>query len=72
LPQRRESLILMRENMQTENELAKCPFCGNEDCAVDYNSLHYFVTCSKCNAQGPCGDIEEEAIAAWNRRKGEA
>jgi Lar family restriction alleviation protein len=59
-------------NMQAENELKACPFCGIKNCAIDYDTLCYFVTCLKCNANGPREETEKEAIAAWNRRKGEA
>jgi Lar family restriction alleviation protein len=81
-----KDLILRRENMQVENELKPCPFCGErnrndlgvitEDRCIPGPEGHiyyknYNVACS-CGALGPDGDIKKEAVERWNRRKGEA
>ena len=47
-------------------ELKACPFCGG----AGYQHKHFWevVTCQNCSADGPAGDTEAEAIAAWNTR----
>ena len=61
-----------------KNELLPCPFCGGEakqytDRCVSAESgerfIGSFVVCSDCPALVG-GKTEEEAVAAWNRRKG--
>lgn len=55
--------------------LKPCPFCGTHetsegDCVGvnNLNDLTFWVSCSKCGADGPREETEAEAIAAWNRR----
>jgi hypothetical protein len=61
--------------MQAENELKACPVCGIskpiEAITVCFTG-HSFVMCLNCKHQSPPSDTKEAAIAAWNRRKGEA
>lgn len=42
-----------------------CPFCGSKDLYVRDNSGHY-VACKNCDAYGPYGKDDEEAIRLWN------
>jgi Lar family restriction alleviation protein len=66
--------------MQAENELAKCPFCGNTrkeefaihitDMSIGDTAFNRINVCCSCGARGPDGETKEEAIAAWNRRRG--
>jgi Lar family restriction alleviation protein len=68
--------------MHEENELKACPFCGNTykeefairttDLSIGDTAFNRINVCCSCGAQGPDGDTQEEAIARWNRRKGEA
>lgn len=46
-------------------EIKPCPFCGSEDLYVRDNSGHY-VACKNCDAYGPYGKDDEEAIQLWN------
>lgn len=46
-------------------EIKPCPFCGSEDLYVRDNSGHY-VACKNCDAYGPYGKGDEEAIQLWN------
>lgn len=54
-------------------ELKPCPFCGRE--ARIWQGFDYYrVACEsqyECAGQVGPYDTEEEAINAWNRRKGE-
>jgi len=56
------------------DELKSCPFCG---CCVVSNGYHcepgrddgvWIVECFECQSDGPSGDTEDDAIAAWNKR----
>lgn len=46
-------------------QIKPCPFCGSEDLYVRDNSGHY-VACKNCDAYGPYGKDDEEAIQLWN------
>lgn len=46
-------------------EIKPCPFCGSKDLYVRDNSGHY-VACKNCDAYGPYGKDDEEAIQLWN------
>lgn len=52
--------------------LKPCPFCGGE--ARYLPTIHIdVVECKECHAQGPAMlGQPEAAIAAWNRRAGDA
>lgn len=58
-----------------------CPFCGSdteqdEPYIADVHHSEedgpyqqfFFVRCGQCEAAGPYGETEEEALAAWNNR----
>jgi Lar family restriction alleviation protein len=53
------------------SDLLPCPFCGSAN--VTLEELVYCrdefpgVTCDDCEALGPCGDDNADAIAKWNR-----
>lgn len=47
-------------------EIKACPFCGNEKANADSFGNVFFVKCEGCNACGPDGKNEEEAIERWN------
>lgn len=47
-------------------EIKPCPFCGNEKANADSFGNVFFVKCEGCNACGPDGKNEEEAITLWN------
>ena len=53
-------------------KIKPCPFCGSKDLYVRDNSGHY-VACKNCDAYGPYGKEDEEAIERWNSapRKGD-
>jgi len=55
-----------------KKELKQCPFCGckkiTDDNVYFYGQEDYSVTCPKCDAMGPFGKTEEQAIKVWNRR----
>lgn len=46
-------------------KIKPCPFCGSKDLYVRDNSGHY-VACKNCDAYGPYGKDDEEAIRLWN------
>lgn len=46
-------------------EIKPCPFCGSKDLYVRDNSGHY-VACKNCDAYGPYGKDDKEAIQLWN------
>lgn len=59
-------------------ELKKCPFCGSE-ARISINKTKQaqtsIITCDRCSCRKTLlknsfyeGDIEKEAIEAWNRR----
>ena len=66
--------------------LKSCPFCGSDDvwpCASNHIDnpgiiLSVYISCNKCNAQGPEAEaynengeedlMEEQAIKLWNER----
>lgn len=55
------------------NELKPCPFCGGEVelwAAKETLSIGRVIECKKCGLRicDPTAIIDEQAIAAWNRR----
>lgn len=48
-------------------EIKPCPFCGSEN--VKYRSLAGRVFCKDCQARGPCGATDKDAIKKWNARR---
>ena len=60
------------------NDLKPCPFCGAEaeifkdvtfraETGEKIDEIKFFVWCTECTAL-VCGDTEEIAMQAWNRR----
>lgn len=45
-------------------KIKPCPFCWSED--VKYSSLAGRVFCKDCQARGPCGATDKDAIKKWN------
>lgn len=45
-------------------KIKKCPFCGSEN--VKYSSLAGRVFCEDCQAHGPRGATDKDAIKKWN------
>ena len=68
---------LLRKEINMQEKLLKCPFCGREDITVSRSFIdpltpdslpdEVFVGCIRCDI-GYIGESEEEAIEAWNRR----
>ena len=70
--------------MDKDNELKPCPFCGsNVSTIMGDKHIWFYIMCTKCFCDfGKYYDIanemyegefetEQEAIDAWNTRKGE-
>lgn len=64
-------------------ELKKCPFCSGEEIAINRIYINPIsetlvnilpdevnVTCVSCGLGGYTEETEEEAVEAWNQRKG--
>lgn len=67
----KEQYTLKFEPKPKEPELKPCPFCGHDGRVVADGEGNYMVQCNECSAStGWCVD-KEEALEAWNRRKGE-
>ena len=49
-------------------EIRRCPFCWSKDASV-VSKIYSYVWCSKCEAEGPVADNEEDAIEKWNIRR---
>jgi Lar family restriction alleviation protein len=50
-------------------ELKPCPFCGSNRISVIYK-YYFYCFCNNCEAEGSIKESREEAIEAWNKRKG--
>jgi Lar family restriction alleviation protein len=62
----------MAENPSTTNPVLKpCPFCGG-DAARVRGFEGAFIECPQCGTESGGYDTDDAAIAAWNRRAGEA
>ena len=50
--------------------LKPCPFCGSEDLYVseDDNGVARWVSCNKCECDGPLGSKLVDPVAWWNNR----
>lgn len=46
----------------------RCPFCGSDETRFIRCCGTTWVSCEKCEASGPEGKDEKEAIALWNAR----
>ena len=60
--------------MSEEIKLKPCPFCGGEARFLKFESEaepYGFAVCNKCGAMSRPSKMDE-AVAAWNRRGGEA
>lgn len=54
-------------------ELKSCPFCGEnkiKNLHPNHTNWFYRVMC-ECEATGPTAEDKQQAIDAWNGRKGE-
>lgn len=57
--------------LEDEEELKPCPFCGAEARIVDLDDdqyMYYQVCCTKCKCKMDAHIGKHNAIAAWNRR----
>lgn len=54
------------------DKLKSCPFCGSKKIhLVDASDLGYnWIHCDNCSAEGPCKLTAQEAIYAWQWRRG--
>ena len=55
----------------SETQLKSCPFCGSDDVHLlgDHEDGVFHVMCKNCKAESDYfDDVEDAAIAAWNRR----
>jgi len=53
-----------------EPELKPCPFCGrvSPDVVMTGDGHEHWVQCAVCDALGPIGLTEEEAVLRWSTR----
>lgn len=54
--------IVVQQIVQVE----VCPFCQKQNLAMASNSTAFCVRCRDCEACGPSGDNQAEAIDLWN------
>jgi Lar family restriction alleviation protein len=60
---------MKEQDDMSERELLPCPFCnGVPAIHAQMVSRYQFVSCSRCNCDGPLKERTSAAIAAWNRR----
>lgn len=53
--------------MKITEELKPCPCCGIDDeVGIVFRNGRSYVYCDKCNMDGPEGDNDDAAVAAWN------
>lgn len=55
----------------TEIKLKHCPFCGRDAILRENNApeeTRYYILCGKCGCKTHMFIMQNEAIAAWNRR----
>lgn len=48
------------------NEINNCPFCDSENIAASELHGDHWVTCIKCDTEGPVDSNKEKAIKLWN------
>lgn len=66
---------------EKEHKAKACPFCGSDterddpyisDVLLETDEKppkqYFFVSCGQCEASGPYGETEGEALDAWNER----
>jgi Lar family restriction alleviation protein len=58
----------MRTIME-DKEILPCPFCGSNKISV-ICKYYFYCFCDDCEAEGSIKESREEAIEAWNKRKG--
>jgi Lar family restriction alleviation protein len=51
----------------SDERFERCPFCGSPCVGLRGAGLWY-VSCDKCDAEGPPDDDEDEAVVKWNSR----
>ena len=60
---------MKKQDDMSERELLPCPFCnGVPEIHTQMVSRYQFVSCSRCNCDGPLKERTSAAISAWNRR----
>jgi Lar family restriction alleviation protein len=49
----------------------RCPFCGSYDARTEKRGVIHIVLCFNvdCEAEGPVGNTEREAVEKWNKAK---
>lgn len=57
--------------MNNDIKLKPCPFCGGKAIVDGCDDTLWIVICKECNASIGYKETEQEAIDAWNTRKGE-
>ena len=60
-------LLKKKKKVTNNSKLKPCPFCGEEDLGIERKGLFY-VTCYKCDCEGPATKDKQQAIDAWNKR----
>ena len=53
------------------DKLKPCPFCGGKAIIDGCDDTLWIVICKECNASIGYKETEQEAVEAWNTRKGE-
>lgn len=46
-----------------------CPLCGG-DSSAHHHITKWFIQCKRCNCRSGIYNSEQEALRAWNRRRG--
>ena len=54
------------------DKLRPCPFCGSDKLTIKNYETQVYVECCACQALGPDGRDETDAIEFWNSRKPDA
>lgn len=59
--------------LEGTEELKRCPFCGGiGQLWIVCSYTHWMVECGRCKAHAEIHKKRADAIAAWNKRAGEA
>ncbi len=52
--------------MSINDEIKRCPFCGNAAANLYETQSSYYCGCSECGAYGPDAGLARDAIRMWN------